>query len=219
MIELVAREYNMDSGCVELHLSDDTLIAIHCTEVENEVADNMYQRSELDWLIYNDPLAYVELILSGEVERDLRDVTEYKTTYIRENCDRMQLSDKVQVQVWDATVKDEALKEAADVVLMDVPCSGLGVLGKKRDIKYNVSPESMESLNELQKSIVDHSWEYVKKGGTLLYSTCTIHRKENEDMCRWICENYPFELEEERQILPGLTQADGFYYARLHRKE
>ncbi len=148
-----------------------------------------------------------------------RDVTEYKTTYIRENCDRMQLSDKVQVQVWDATVKDEALKEAADVVLMDVPCSGLGVLGKKRDIKYNVSPESMESLNELQKSIVDHSWEYVKKGGTLLYSTCTIHRKENEDMCRWICENYPFELEEERQILPGLTQADGFYYARLRRKE
>ncbi len=148
-----------------------------------------------------------------------RDVSENKTIYIRENCERMQLSDKVEVQVWDATIKDETLKEAADVVLMDVPCSGLGVLGKKRDIKYNVSPESMESLNELQKSIVDHSWEYVKKGGTLLYSTCTIHRKENEDMCRWICENYPFEIEEERQILPGLTQADGFYYARLRRKE
>ena len=64
MIELVACEYNMDSGCVELRLSDGTLIAIHCTEVENEVADNMYQRSELDWLIYNDPLAYADLKLN-----------------------------------------------------------------------------------------------------------------------------------------------------------
>ncbi len=148
-----------------------------------------------------------------------RDVSEYKVDYIRENCERMQLSDKVDVQVWDATVTDETLKEAADVVLMDVPCSGLGVLGKKRDIKYNVSLEGMESLNELQKQIVDSSWEYVKKGGTLLYSTCTIHKEENEDMSRWICENYPFVLEEERQILPGITEADGFYYARLRRKE
>lgn len=148
-----------------------------------------------------------------------RDVSEYKLDFIRENCERMGLLDKVEIQVWDATVKDEALKEKADVVLMDVPCSGLGVLGKKRDIKYNVSPESMESLNELQKQIVDSCWEYVKKGGTLLYSTCTIHKKENEDMSKWICENYPFVLEEERQILPGITEADGFYYARLRRKE
>lgn len=148
-----------------------------------------------------------------------RDVTEHKVEYIRENCIRMQLADKVDVQVWDATVTDETLIEKADVVLMDVPCSGLGVLGKKRDIKYNVTPESMESLNELQKQIVEGSWKYVKKGGTLLYSTCTIHKEENEDMCKWICETYPFSLEEERQILPGVTDADGFYYARLRRKE
>lgn len=146
-----------------------------------------------------------------------RDVSDYKTSFIMENCERMQVSGKVEVQVWDATVKDVTLTETADVVLMDVPCSGLGVLGKKRDIKYNVSLEGMESLNELQKQIVDSSWEYVKKGGTLLYSTCTIHKKENEDMSRWICENYPFVLEEEKQILPGFADADGFYYARLRR--
>lgn len=146
-----------------------------------------------------------------------RDVSEYKAQLIRDNCERMKLSDKVEVQVWDATVRDEALAEVADVVLMDVPCSGLGVLGKKRDIKYNVSLEGMESLNELQKQIVDSSWQYVKKGGTLLYSTCTIHKQENEEMCKWICENYPFVPEEEKQILPGITDADGFYYARLRR--
>ena len=75
MIELVACEYNMDRGCVELRWSDGTLIAIHCTEVENEVADNMYQRSELDWLIYNDPLAYADLVLNGDVKAYLNAVT------------------------------------------------------------------------------------------------------------------------------------------------
>ncbi len=148
-----------------------------------------------------------------------RDVSEYKAEFIRENCERMNLTTKVEVQVWDAIVRDDSLLEAADVVLMDVPCSGLGVMGKKRDIKYNVTAESMESLNELQKQIVENSWQYVKKGGTLLYSTCTIHKAENENMCKWICENYPFVLEEEKQILPGLTDADGFYYARLRRSK
>lgn len=158
------------------------------------------------------------LLAAEKAKRILaRDVSEYKTAFILENCDRMQLSEKVEVQVWDATIRDASLVEKADVVLMDVPCSGLGVLGKKRDIKYNVSLEGMESLNELQKRIVDSSWEYVKKGGTLLYSTCTIHKKENEEMSRWICENYPFVLEEEKQILPGITDADGFYFARLRR--
>ncbi len=146
-----------------------------------------------------------------------RDVSEYKTDLIRMNCERMGLLDKVEVQVWDASVADPEKTESADVVIMDVPCSGLGVMGKKRDIKYNVSPESIESLLVLQKSIIDASWQYVKKGGILMYSTCTIDPKENQDMARYICEKYPFRLEAEKQILPGLMQADGFYYARLRR--
>ncbi len=147
-----------------------------------------------------------------------RDVSEDKVSLIEENLQRMGLEDKVETQVYDATVYDETMKEQADVVIMDVPCSGLGVMGKKRDIKYNISPESLESLGLLQKDIVDNSWQYVKKGGVLLYSTCTIHRAENEDMVKYICDNYPFEVEEQRQILPGFAQADGFFYARLRRQ-
>jgi 16S rRNA (cytosine967-C5)-methyltransferase len=147
-----------------------------------------------------------------------RDVSEYKTNYILENCARMGLEDKVEVQVWDATVQDEDKMQWADVVIMDVPCSGLGVMGKKRDIKYHITPESLESLVLLQKQIVENSWQYVKAGGTLLYSTCTVHRAENQEMSRWICEKFPFELEEEKQFLPGISEADGFYYARLRRK-
>ena len=71
-------EFNIDTACVELRLTDGTLISIDCTAVENEVADNMYQRSELDWLIYNDPVAYADLILNGDPETYQKTVTEYK---------------------------------------------------------------------------------------------------------------------------------------------
>lgn len=76
--ELLSCAFNMDSGCVELKFSDSSMIAINCTTVENEIADNMYQRSELDYLIYNDPLAYADLVLNGDPEAYLKSVTEYK---------------------------------------------------------------------------------------------------------------------------------------------
>ena len=71
-------EYNMDTACVELVFEDGAVIAVDTIAVENEVADNMYQRSELDWLIYNAPLEYAELILNGDPEKYLKAVTEYK---------------------------------------------------------------------------------------------------------------------------------------------
>ena len=71
-------EFNMDTGCVELRFQDGSMISIDCTAVENAGADNRFQRSELDYLIYNDPLAYADLILNGDVETYLNAVTEYK---------------------------------------------------------------------------------------------------------------------------------------------
>ena len=71
-------EFNMDTGCVELQFQDGSMISIDCTAVENEVADSRFQRSELDYLIYNDPLAYADLILNGDVEAYLNAATEYK---------------------------------------------------------------------------------------------------------------------------------------------
>ena len=68
-------EFNMDTGCVELRFQDGSMISIDCTAVENEVANGMYQRSELDWLIYNDPLAYAELILDGDIANYLKSVS------------------------------------------------------------------------------------------------------------------------------------------------
>lgn len=78
MRKIVSCEFNMDTACVELRLNGGTLLAIDCMAVENEAANSMYQRSELDWLIYNDPPAYAELILNGESGLYLKVVTEKK---------------------------------------------------------------------------------------------------------------------------------------------
>ena len=78
MDRLISCEFNMDTGCVELKFLDGSMISIDTIAVENEVADNMYQRSELDYLIYNDPIGYADLILNGNPETYLKTVTEYK---------------------------------------------------------------------------------------------------------------------------------------------
>ena len=78
MKKLLSCRYEMDTGCVELRYSDGSALSINCTAVENEVADNMYERSELDYLIYNDPVGYADLVLNGDLEAYLKAVTEYK---------------------------------------------------------------------------------------------------------------------------------------------
>ncbi len=78
MKNLKSCEYNLDTNCVELVYSDGTMLSIDTSAVENEYAEDMYQRSELEWLIYNDPLAYADLVLNGDVEGYLKRVTQYR---------------------------------------------------------------------------------------------------------------------------------------------
>ena len=78
MKRIVSCKFNMDTGCVEAKYEDGSMIAINCTSVENQIADNMYQRSELDWLIYNEPHTYANLVLSGEIEAYLKGKPEHK---------------------------------------------------------------------------------------------------------------------------------------------
>lgn len=147
-----------------------------------------------------------------------RDISEAKLVRIDENAERMQ-AETIVSQVWDASMFDPELEEKADVLILDVPCSGLGILGKKRDIKYNATPEGLAELSTIQKSIVNASWKYVKKGGTLLYSTCTINPDENEKMVEWICAELPFTVKKGPvQLLPHKDDCDGFFYTVLIRK-
>ena len=78
MRKILSCEFNLDTACVELRLDDGTLLSVDCIAVENEVANSIYQRSELNWLIYNDPLEYADLVLNGEIEVYLKAVIEHK---------------------------------------------------------------------------------------------------------------------------------------------
>lgn len=149
---------------------------------------------------------------------DARDLTAYKVGLIEENRMRHNLSN-LTAKVWDATVFDEASEERADVLICDLPCSGLGVLGKKTDIRYKMTPQKQAELVDLQRLILKTVHSYVKKGGTMIYSTCTIHRAENEENVAWFLAQYPeFRLVSKRQLLPGQVGQDGFFIAKLVRE-
>ena len=148
-----------------------------------------------------------------------RDISGRKVSLIKENAERLGI-DNITYKVWDAVKKDEESVEKADVLICDLPCSGLGIIGRKPDIKYNVTYEKIKELALLQRKILSTVWEYVKKDGILIYSTCTVTPEENAENTEWLVNNYPFELiEKPEQIMPQDGTGDGFYIARLKRTE
>lgn len=156
--------------------------------------------------------------LSGSGHVEARDLTEYKVGLIRENIIRSGLTN-IEALRWDALQPDERMIGKADIVIADLPCSGLGVLGKKPDLRYKMTREAQKELAALQRNILAVVSGYVKPGGKLLYSTCTVNREENEENAGWIQEHCEgFRLIREKQTLPGRDAGDGFYLA-MFRKE
>lgn len=161
------------------------------------------------------------------------DLSENKLEKIRENAERMGFSN-LDIIAADAAVFNEEYEEKADILIADLPCSGLGVMGRKNDIKYNVSPDKLNSLVSLQRDILKNVTRYLKPGGTLIFSTCTIHKAENEDNFKWIGDNLPLKAESLDpylpdalkcetsaagyiQLIPGIHASDGFFISRFKR--
>ncbi len=160
---------------------------------------------------------HIAELLNGTGHVEARDLSEYKVDLIRDNIERSGLKN-IDAVCQDATIEDSEKKESADIVIADLPCSGLGVLGKKPDLRYKMNEQTEKELVQLQRQILSVVNTYVKPGGKLLYSTCTIHREENEGNVEWFLETYPeFELVKDKQMLPGKDAGDGFYIAMLKR--
>ena len=170
---------------------------------------------------------------SGYVEA--RDISSRKVSVMQEMIENSGAIN-IRAKVQDATIPDPASVRKADIVLADVPCSGLGVIGKKQDIKYKMTPAKQTEIIRLQRKILHVVSEYVKPGGVLIYSTCTIGAEENQNNLKWFLEYFPFRLEsidpyicEELrgpttrggyiQLLPGVHPSDGFFIARLRKNE
>lgn len=174
-------------------------------------------------------------LLKGTGTVESRDISDRKTAMIEENAARTGHTN-IKVRVLDALLYDEESDCKADVLIADLPCSGLGIIGRKPDIKYNMTPEKTEELAALQRDILSVVYRYVKPGGTLVYSTCTINQKENEQNVRWFLEHFPFSpvniegrLGEKLtsstmkdgyiKLLPGIHPCDGFFIAVMKRNE
>ncbi len=172
-------------------------------------------------------------LMAGKGKVIARDISDYKVGLIEENIDRTE-SFGVEAEVFDATQLDKEMLEKADIVVADLPCSGLGIMGKKSDIKYNMTEEKEKELVNLQRAMLDNAWQYVKPGGTLVYSTCTLNREENIDNMKYIEEKYPLKRVDISeyvpegfcrgtakdgylQMLPGIDGADGFFICKFKK--
>jgi len=171
------------------------------------------------------------------------DISESKTELIEENVRRIG-TDKIRTMVNDASLYNPDFLEGFDLVICDLPCSGLGVMGRKRDIKYNVTEDKIRELAKIQRTILENAVRYVKKGGRLIYSTCTMTKAENEENFTFISEfkgfssvdfsdkirgyvdryKYGERLVKEAKkgfirLFPGELGTDGFFISEFMREE
>jgi len=143
------------------------------------------------------------------------DIFEHKVDMIKKSAQRLGIN-IIEACLQDASVKLEHLVEKADKVLADVPCSGLGVIHKKPDIKWNRTPEDIEELCLIQKKILDVASEYVKHGGILVYSTCTILPEENRlQVADFLKRHKEYKKVSEEQMLTTTQGESGFYICKM----
>jgi 16S rRNA (cytosine967-C5)-methyltransferase len=137
-----------------------------------------------------------------------RDISYYKVQKIEDNIRRCNL-DNVETKVQDALILDNEYVGKADVVIADLPCSGLGVIGTKPDIKYKITEEQIDELKNLQRNILDVCCRYLKKGGILIFSTCTINKGENYDNAMYLNSKEDIELVGFEKLLPEIMNGMG----------
>lgn len=147
------------------------------------------------------------------------DISSNKTKLLYDNIKRAGFTN-IEVYENDARVYRKEWEGMADVVIADLPCSGLGVSGRKCDIKYKTKPSDINELAILQRKILENATRYIKPGGRLVYSTCTVTHEENTGNYRWICDNLPFENEDIEEVLPeclkGMTGNNGYIQVLPH---
>lgn len=171
---------------------------------------------------------------TGEVVA--RDIHMHKLKLVEENCRRLGIN-IVKTELFNATLLDEGSVEKFDKVLLDAPCSGLGVIRRKPDLRWKKEPDNFKELSKLQREMLQRASQYVKPAGVLLYSTCTINKTENIEVVRdFLASNRQFKLESIKdklpeglicdsaaegylELYPNIHGTDGFFIARMRKDE
>ena len=161
---------------------------------------------------------YLAELMNNEGKVDAWDIHEHRVKLVQETAKKLGIS-IISTSVKDAMDYSTGLNGKYDKVLLDVPCSGLGVIRKKPDIKWTRMPEDLENLIPVQERILDTCSEYVRTGGRLVYSTCTILKQENEEQVeKFLKKHTEFNLVEKINLYPNVDETDGFFIAVFDRK-
>lgn len=162
---------------------------------------------------------YIAELMKNKGKIEAWDIHEHRTKLVEQNAQRLGIN-IIETKVKDASLYDESLKEKFDKILLDVPCLGIGVIKRKPDIKWQRKPEDIEKITEIQKKILNNCSKYLKNNGTIVYSTCSILKDENEEVVNeFLKENseYYIKPEETRNILPN-QEEDGFFICKIYKK-
>lgn len=161
---------------------------------------------------------YLAEIMQNKGEIIAWDVHPHRVRLVEETAQKLDIS-IIHAMVHDATVYMPNYKEIFDKILLDVPCSGIGVIRKKPDIKWTRKLEDFDELTRTQEKILDACSEYLKHGGRMVYSTCTVFKRENEEQVeRFLLTHSDFKLVEQIKLFPNVNDTDGFFIAVLERK-
>lgn len=160
------------------------------------------------------------------------DIHEAKLGLIKENCDRLGITN-VEVNTNDATKLNPELVESSDRILIDVPCSGIGIIRKKPEIKWNKTRADLREIIPIQREIMENAWQYLRSGGIMVYSTCTLNKEENEENIDWFLsshndcsvkkifignqDNLIYNKNGSLTIMPN-ENMDGFFIAKLEKR-
>lgn len=160
------------------------------------------------------------------------DLHESKLRLIKENCERLGITN-VTTFAQDATKLNAELVASTDRVLIDVPCSGLGIIRKKPEIKWNKKRNDLREIIPVQREIMNNAWQYLKQGGVMIYSTCTLNKEENEENIEWFLNNHEdcevkrifvgkqdnlvYSREGLLTVMPN-ENMDGFFIAKLEKR-
>ena len=163
---------------------------------------------------------YIAELMDNDGIIEAWDIHEHRTKLVQDAANRLGI-DIIKTQVKDASIYDDKLKKKFDKILLDVPCLGIGVIKRKPDIKWQRKEEDIQEITKLQKKILDNCAKYLKSGGKLVYSTCSIFKEENQDIVhKFLKENKDeFFIEENAEItiIPD-KEKDGFYMCKLNKK-
>lgn len=162
--------------------------------------------------------SYLAQLMNGTGRIEAWDIHEHRVKQLQEMAQRMGMSN-IHARVNDASQYQTQWHERFDRVLLDVPCSGLGVIRKKPDVKWKRKEEDLTELIEIQKQILETCSAYVKPGGTVVYSTCTVVKEENEKQVQAFLQKHKeFQLVKEVNLFPHRDGTDGFYIAKLQKQ-